>query len=85
MSDIVVGYGLGQSTTVGHAIQTPYNSGNILKVNPSPYSTVEWNASSPVKDVTVDLGEELEKVNMRIDQLDQKLELILELLETRKV
>ena len=57
----------------------------ILSVNSPLYTTVAWDASSPTKDLTVaDLGEELEKVNMRIDQLDQKLELILELLETRK-
>jgi hypothetical protein len=85
MSDIFVGYGLGPSTTVGHVTQTPHITGNTLAVNSSNYSTVAWNASSPAKDLTVaDLGEELEKVNMRIDQLDQKLELILELLETRK-
>ena len=87
MSDNIVEYGLDTNTTVGHIIQTPYITGNNLAVNPPNYSTVAWNASAPAKDVLVrpDLGEELEKVNMRIDQLDQKLELILELLETRKV
>jgi hypothetical protein len=69
---------------------TATSAGHTLNVDPSHYQTVVWQGGHATASTTtgtpavVDLGAELEKVNMRMDQLDQKLEMILELLETRK-